>query len=123
MKTLLVVVVSLFLVACAGMGANYRPLVDARGQKSAQQYEIDVRECQQYAAQTAGVGERAAVGVVAGALIGTVIAAAFGHGASRNRAAAVGATSGGISGATQGEESQRDVIKRCMAGRGYSVLR
>lgn len=29
---------------------------------------------------------------------------------------------GGLQGAAAGEGTQRDIIKRCMQGRGYSVL-
>lgn len=56
------------------MGKNYRPLVDIKGIASAQ-YETDLRECQQYAAQVAGAAEQAAVGALVGAVFGALLAA------------------------------------------------
>jgi hypothetical protein len=41
---------------------------------------------------------------------------------SRNRVAAIGAVSGGASGAAHGAESQIQIVRNFMAGRGYRVL-
>ena len=41
---------------------------------------------------------------------------------SRNTGAAIGAVSGGASGAAHGAESQIQIVRNCMAGRGYRVL-
>lgn len=101
---------ALMLVGCATapMGENYVPMVDFReGQRET--FGKDLSECQAYAAQTAG----ALLGVVLGAIAG---------GGIRNEMAGIGAVSGAVSGAGTGEMSQRAIISRCLAGRGYSVL-
>lgn len=112
--------VASMLSGCAG--ANYRPIVDTKGVDSAK-YEVDLRECQSYATQTAGAGETAAAGAVIGALLGAALAAAAGGGYSRDNSAKVGALSGAVGAGAEGEKSQRDIIRRCMSGRGYNVLR
>jgi outer membrane lipoprotein SlyB len=113
------------LAGCAtsqGTGAQYRPIVDLKGLDSGK-YEADLRDCQSYAAQVDGAGQQAANVAVAGAVFGALLAAAAGGGYSRNRHAAVGALSGGAAGAAAGERDQRSVIARCLAGRGYSILK
>lgn len=123
MKKTIAIAVCLALAACASrpMGENYRPVIDTKGVDAAR-LENDLRECQAYAATVAGAAEQAMAGAVAGALLGTLLAAAAGGGYSRNQHAAVGAVAGMSGGAVAGERDQRDVIRRCMAGRGYNVL-
>lgn len=115
-------VVALLLVGCATpyTGANYRPMVDLR-EGQGENYERDLADCQAYAASRPGAGAGAAGGAIAGALIGVVFGAIVGGGI-RNEMAGIGAVSGGLQGAAAGEGSQRNIIRRCMAGRGYSVL-
>lgn len=113
----------LFQVGCANTGANYRPMIDTRGGSvSASGYEADLRDCQQYAAQVGGAADRAAAGAVVGALFGAVLAAAAGSRYDRVATARAGAVTGAAGGAAQGEQDQRSIIRRCLAGRGYSVL-
>jgi len=111
------------LASCANMntGVNYRPIVDTRG-VDFNKFEADLRDCQQFAHQTASAAESAAAGAVAGALLGAALGAAAGSRYSRNRTAAVGAVSGAAGAAAQGETDQRNIIRRCLSGRGYSVL-
>jgi outer membrane lipoprotein SlyB len=106
---------------CANTGANYRPVVDTKG-VDLNRYEADLVECQQYANQTAGAGESAAAGAAAGAVFGALLAAAAGGGTSRKSTAGVGAVTGAAGAAGQGENNQRNVIRRCLSGRGYKVL-
>lgn len=109
------------ITGCANTGANYRPVVDTKG-VDLNRYEADLGECQQYANQTAGAGQSAAAGAAAGAIFGAVLAAAAGGGASRKSTAGVGAVTGAAGAAGQGENNQRNVIRRCLSGRGYKVL-
>lgn len=110
------------LAGCATRpgGINYAPLTDLKpGQNET--YMADLQACQAYAAQKADAADGAATGAVVGAValgLMSVIIGGGGHG----RWAAVGALSGAAEGAVVGEEGQRNVIRRCMAGRGYSVL-
>jgi len=114
------VTVSLFGCA-ATSGANYRPIVDNKG-IDLNRYESDLRECQSYATQTAGAADSAAAGAVAGALLGAVLAGAAGKGYDRSATARVGAVSGAVGAGAEGERNQRNIINRCLAGRGYRVL-
>lgn len=119
-----VVAIFLIIVGCANSGSNYRPLIDTRdGAVDMNRYESDLRQCQQYADQVAGAGTQAAAGAAIGAILGAVLAAAAGSRYDRGASARVGGVAGGVGGAAQGETDQRDVIRRCLAGRGYSVLR
>jgi len=116
MKTVWVLILAT-LVGCA----NYRPVVDQRGVDPLK-YEADLKECQQYTQQVAGPGTSAAVGAGIGAALGFLVNAVAGGNYDRGAGAAVGAVIGGAGGAATGAESEMNVIKRCMAGRGYSVL-
>ena len=111
----------LILSGCATSGANYRPIVDVKG-VDMNKFEGDLIECRQYAVQVAGAGEGAAAGAVAGALFGALLAAAAGVKYDRASIARVGAVSGAVSGAAEGEKGQRNIIRTCLTGRGYSVL-
>lgn len=102
-------------------GANYRPIVDNKG-VDMNRYESDLRECQSYATQTASAAESAAAGAVAGALLGAVLASAAGSRYSRTSTARVGAVSGAVGAGVEGEKNQRNIINRCLSGRGYKVL-
>jgi outer membrane lipoprotein SlyB len=105
----------------AGCAASYRPLVDTRG-VDPWAYERDLTDCRQYAQEAAGPGTGAALGAIVGALLGAAISHAAGSGYDHGAAARVGAVAGAAGGAGQGAQSEIDVIRRCMQGRGYSVL-
>lgn len=112
----------LSLGGCAAPGgAHYRPIVDTKG-VDLNRYEADLRECQSYATQTAGAAESAATGAAAGALFGAVVAAAGGRSYNRTSSAGIGAVTGAAGAGLQGETDQRNIIRRCLSGRGYRVL-
>lgn len=119
----LVLSISIGVTGCAtrGTGQAYRPLVDTKNVNTTN-YEVDLRECQQYAAQVAGAAEQAVAGAAGGAVLGALLAAAGGRRYSRSKSAAVGAVAGAAGGAASGEQNQRSVITRCLSGRGYRVL-
>lgn len=99
---------------------GYRPVVDPQSCRGCN-YEADLIQCSaiasdntNYAGNTlggaaAGAGAAALIGAVAGVDVGTM--------------AAVGATSGAIGGLGGEAVTHNQMIARCMAGRGYSVLR
>jgi len=109
--------VALAVSGCATRGSNYRPTVDTRGVLPSR-LDSDTSECQQYAAQTAGAGE----GAAAGAVIGGLLMALLAPKGYRNDWALSGAAVGAAGGAVGANESQETVIRRCLTGRGYSVL-
>ena len=119
MKLAISVCLIVSLTACAG--SSYRPLVDTVGQDMSR-YESDLKACQEFSDQVAGAGNQAVVGAVIGALLSVGVAAIGGSGYSKGRSAGAGALLGGATGAGSGETDQRDVIRRCMSGRGYRVL-
>lgn len=98
-------------------------MVDTAG-KDMGKFESDMRECQQYASQATGAGTSAAVGAAIGAGLMALLAGVGGGkkrydmGATARQGAVVGAVAGGA----HGEDDQHNIIRRCMAGRGYNVL-
>ena len=115
---------SLFIVittlGCAG--ANVRPLVDMKGVNDAA-YEKDLQECQAYAKEQSGMGETAAKGAGAGAIVGGLLGLVTGSNTTGIvQAAGAGAVIGAAGGAFTGNQSQEAVVKRCLSGRGYKVL-
>ncbi len=110
------------LAGCANTGANYRPIVDTKDVTDMSKFEADLLDCQNYARQSTGAGDQAVAGALAGAALGALLAAAAGSRYSRNQHAGVGAVAGAAAGAGQGETDQRSIIRRCLAGRGYTVL-
>jgi outer membrane lipoprotein SlyB len=115
--------IATLIAGCATnqMGASYRPIIDTRG-VDFKRYEADLTDCQQYAHQSMGASDGAAAGAVAGAALGAVLAAAAGSRYSRSQHARVGAVGGAVGTAAEAESSQRSIIRKCLAGRGYSVL-
>ena len=107
-------------VGCAG--ANVRPIVDMKGVNEAS-YEKDLSECQTYAQQQSGMGETAAKGAGAGAVVGGLLGLVTGgNGSGIAQAAGAGAVIGAAGGAFSGNQAQEAVVKRCLSGRGYRVL-
>lgn len=123
MKTFRCICVLLVLGGCSqqGYGPDYRPIIDTKGVNMAQ-YETDLRECQQYATQSRSAGEGAAGGAAAGAAVGGAVGAILGGGDAAAKGAGVGAVTGGVKGGSSAEQTQRGIIKKCLAGRGYRVL-
>ena len=83
-------------------------------------YEDDLKECQEYAKQESPVAA-ATVGAVVGAVFLTALAAI--GGGNRDASAGVGALLGGAGGANESAQQQKNIIRNCLSGRGYSVLR
>ena len=102
-------------------GCAYQPLVDTKG-VDPNRYEADLRECQEYAQQVAGPGERAVVGAVAGAVVGALVMRLLCRDCERGANVRFGAAMGAAGGASQGAQAQRAVVQNCLAGRGYRVL-
>jgi len=123
-RILAAVMTASMLAACSSYS---QPMVDTKGANPTQ-YSQDDYECQQYANQVSPVGD-AAVGALGGAAAGAALGAITGAlvgGVGAGEAAAFGAATGGAvglgGGAVTGVQNQRDVYRRCMAGRGYNVL-
>lgn len=115
------VLAMVMLSGCAG----YRPIVDMRGVDT-NRFEADLAECQQYAKQVSPAGSGVG-GALLGALFGAALGAAVGGaagdpGAGATLGTAYGGVTGAGAGAASAAEDQKSIIRRCLTGRGYSVL-
>lgn len=113
-RSLVIAALALALSACA-----YNPVVDRPGPS----YQQDLAECRALAEGEAGAGTGAAVGAVGGAVLGEVVGRTGGLMNQRGHMSGLGAALGAMSGAAAGAQAQREVVQRCLIGRGYRVLR
>ena len=113
-------IASIFLAASLVGCANFRPITDMQNVNHAQ-YEADLAQCQAYATQV-DPASQAAAGAVASAILGGVLAAVLGGRYDVGRSAAASGVLGAAAGGAHGGVSQQNIIRNCMAGRGYKVL-
>jgi outer membrane lipoprotein SlyB len=124
MKPLNLLACGLFLLITSC--ATYRPIVDMQGVNYSR-YEQDLAECQSYAKQVDVAGETATATIIGGAFgaaLGLAVGAILGDpGGGAAIGAVIGGGSGLAEGAASGAGGQMNVIRNCMTGRGYRVLR
>ena len=113
----LVTVLTLALGACT---TTDEIIIDKQGVDMSR-YDQDLAECKTYASEVK-TGNKAAKGAVSGAVVGGLIGAAVGNSRDAQRAAGAGAVTGGARGVREGEQTEIQVVKRCLIGRGYRVL-
>lgn len=116
MKNTLVIILAVSMTACA----SYRPVVDTKGVDPVV-YENDLKECQKFAEEVDPT-KNAIAGAVIGAVLGAAIGSIGGNSDITNVVAAQGAVTGAAAGGGASAGSQIDIVRRCMAGRGYKVL-
>jgi hypothetical protein len=116
--------IALRLPACAGGGADYRPVVEMSGHTQ-KAYDRDVAACQQTARaarNNTNVAEDAGMGAAGGGALGAV-AGAFGG--DPLLGAGVGALArlvgGGYAEATTESREQR-IVTNCLHARDYTIL-
>ena len=85
-------------------------------------YERNLAECQQYAHQVDVANTTAANAAVGAGVLGALAAVLGGNRYDVGRWAAAGAITGGVNGAASGGQTQVNIIRNCMQGRGYNVL-
>ena len=107
----------LAISGCATRGSNYSPMVDLQGKDQGEYYQ-NLYDCRKFAEGAVGPAGGAAGGAVVGGLLMALLAPS----GYKNNWAASGAVVGGAAGAVGAGENQETIIKRCLAGRGYSVL-
>ena len=108
------------LLAVAGCTTTDEIIIDEKGVDIGA-YQNDLAECQTYA-NSVKTGEKTAKGAASGAVVGGLIGAITGGSSGAAQGAGVGAVGGGARGAMEGEETEVQVVKRCLGGRGYRVL-
>jgi len=117
--------IALWLSACAGGGADYRPVVEMSGHTQ-ETDDRDLAACQQTARaarNNTNVAEDAGLGAAGGGALGAVAGAI---GGDPLLGAGVGALAGLVGGggyaeATTESREQR-IVKNCVRARGYTVL-
>jgi outer membrane lipoprotein SlyB len=108
------------LMAMTGCTTTDEIIIDEKGIDMSA-YQTDLAECQTYASSVK-TGEKTAKGAASGAVVGGLIGAITGGSSGAAQGAGVGAVGGGARGAIEGEETEVQVVKRCLSGRGYRVL-
>ncbi len=113
----------------AGCTSSYTPTVDfAASTNTPENYNQNLEECRNLAQQggsavedaaVAGVGG-AALGAATGAIAGAILGGGAGTGAAAG--AAIGGTVGTVGGGAQGISDEKQMVRNCLRGRGYSVL-
>jgi len=118
MKHLSVVLVT--LLAVAGCTTTDEIIIDEKGVDMSA-YQNDLAECKTYASSVK-TGEKTAKGAASGAVVGGLIGAITGGSSGAAQGAGIGAVGGGARGAIEGEDTEVQVVKRCLSGRGYHLL-
>jgi len=125
-----ILLIAAMLGGCATVPpAEYRPIIDTQGVDLAQ-YETDLWQCQSYAQQIdreRSTANAAVAGAIAGAIFTVALGALLGlRGHDLGQVAAGGALGGATGSAARAAaetgRTQVDIIRNCMAGRGYKVL-
>jgi hypothetical protein len=129
--TLTAIVVASVLTGCAvaPVARNDYSLIDPRGVDMGR-YQKDYADCAALANQTrpedraaAGAVGGAAIGAVFGALLGAVICGRECANAGAGIGAVSGVAHGAAGGVASGVQEQQMTLRRCLAGRGYNVIR
>lgn len=115
-----VALVAALAVPLAACTTTKEIIIDKQGVDMSR-YNQDLAECKTYANEVR-TGSKATRGAVTGAVVGGLIGAAVGNSSDAGRGAGVGAVSGGARGVREGEQTEVQVVKRCLIGRGYRVL-
>ena len=123
MKFLTIAVLGVALTACGETGANYRPVVDGPRDRL---YAQDLSECRHLARERGYLNDdtktQAGVGAVLGGLVGAVSADDGDEGEGAIVGAAAGALIGAGSGAADAHGERKNIVIRCLRGRGHRVV-
>lgn len=107
------------LTGCANSGASYVPVID--GPKN-QAYANDLSACQSLAASSDSSGRIAGTAATGGAVAGASSVIWNDNSDDLAESVGVGILAGLTAGAIQENARREDIVKRCMAGRGYKVI-
>lgn len=130
-KLLVAAVAASLLAGCSSYaGGGYTPVVDTSGSPAAmngRDYASDLAQCQALSKQRSPIEQGAVTGLGAAALgaAGGAIVGAIGPGKAGTNAAlgaAIGGLGGTAYGGLSGVNEQNQIVRNCMAGRGWSVV-
>jgi hypothetical protein len=116
-RTLRAVICGLIAASASACASQPNPIIDTKGVDMAA-YRRDLAECTKYAEEihmAAGAAKGAAAGSAYGAAVGSI------HGRA-SEGAGTGAISGAAWSMLDADREKQQVVKRCVAGRGYHVL-
>ncbi len=116
-KMMLAVAASCLLVACAGSGADYTPILD--GPPTAT-YENDLNACQSLARNQKQFDQETVAATVLGAGAGALLGEADSGDALGG--AVAGALAGGVASAVNAGERREAIVVECLRGRGHAVV-
>jgi len=121
-KIIAVTIFLSLLVACRQVDefTGNRPIVDTRG-VNPKAYEADLDDCY-VLADDVQASRKVATATTTGAVGGGVIGAAAGNSNTARRGAGIGAVTGVLRGAASVIHERQQVLRNCLAGRGYIVL-
>ena len=113
--------ISLPLTACAGVGANYKPIVD--GPMGAN-YTADLDACRSIGQQRKYVNNDTKNDAFLGAILGGLLGLTESGDDAENfvAGALVGGVLGGAGAAYDARDERKDIVRNCMAGRGHRVV-
>ena len=113
------VICSVFLIsACANVGPNHRVLVDGGDLTN---YETDLSACQDLASTRGYVNGETKADSAIGAGVGMLSNASDGFG-NAVAGAAVGALVGGAFSSLGARQEMKNIVIKCMQGRGYNTV-
>lgn len=120
-----VVLIGLLSLAACATPQTYQPIVDTKG-VDPYRYNQDLAECRQFGEQVdpaTDTAKSALVGGAIGAALGAATGAVLGSpGTGAAAGAAIGGIGGGAGRGLSSVERQKQIIDRCLRGRGYNVL-
>ncbi|WP_116130954.1 glycine zipper family protein [Tropicimonas sp. IMCC34043] len=121
LKVFSVIPMIALVAACSNMGANYTPIIDG---PVGPNYANDLAQCQALARQQGTLDANTAGMALGGAAVGGATAAIVNNKGSNARdAAMVGALVGGAASAASNVNSKEVIVRNCMRGRGYNVVK
>lgn len=111
---------SLALVGCANTASGYRPIVDGYQDEA---YHADLADCQALAKTKRYDNGDTRTSALAGAVVGGAVGAIEDDSVGGAVVGALlGSLIGGASGAAETRTDRKEIVIRCMAGRGHAVV-
>lgn len=123
-----IIVLAVLAIATSGcasleIGSSFRPIIDSQTLNGRTNADIakDLADCQQYA-RGSNSGQKVAALSIVGALLGAALGATGGNRHMAGQVATYGAIAGTAHGGGAAIATDEAIVRRCMQGRGYSVL-
>jgi len=116
-KTLMITALLPSLVACAGSGANYTPILDGQPTST---FQSDLEACQALARNQNQFDQERVAATVLGAGAGAILGEADSGDALGG--AVAGALAGGVASSVDVNEQREAIVIECLRDRGHRVV-